>query len=224
MEFVREFGLILFVYTLGLQIGPGFFAARRSRGIALNLFAASIVFWASWLRPAGSFPGALMCPRASACFRGPRTNTPSLAAAQQALQEAGAAEDAAVVQGLGYAIAYPFGIGWIILTMIIVRTVFRIDVKKEVTEAEALQRPSVPPLATRNFEVRNPNLVGCVLGEVPGLNGSGAVGSRFSREGVVAVAKADTPAPAGRHPAFGRASGRSEHIAHRHRERGGRGS
>lgn len=172
----------------------------------------------------GIIPGRVDVPAGVGLLSGATTNTPSLAAAQQALQEAGAAEDAAVVQGLGYAIAYPFGIGWIILTMIIVRTVFRIDVKKEVTEAEALQRPSVPPPAPRNFEVRNPNLVGCVLGEVPGLNGSGAVGSRFSREGVVAVAKADTPAPAGRHPAFGRASGRSERMAHRHRERGGRGS
>lgn len=192
MEFVREFGLILFVYTLGLQIGPGFFASLRSRGIALNLFAALIVFLGFVVASGWIILGRVGVPAGVGLLSGATTNTPSLAAAQQALQEVGAAEDAAVVQGLGYAIAYPFGIFGIIFTMIIVRTVFRIDVKKEVAEAEASQRPSVPPPATRNFEVRNPNLVGCVLGEVPGLNGSGAVVSRFSREGVVAVAKTDT--------------------------------
>ena len=192
MEFVREFGLILFVYTLGLQIGPGFFASLRSRGIALNLFAASIVFLGVVVASSWIILGRVDVPAGVGLLSGATTNTPSLAAAQQALQEVGAADDAAVVQGLGYAIAYPFGIFGIILTMIVVRTVFRIDVKKEVEAAEAAQRPSLPPPATRNFEVRNPNLVDCVLGEVPGLTGSGVVISRFSRGGVVAVAERDT--------------------------------
>src|SRR5690606_32729594 len=100
---------------------------------------------------------------------GATTNTPSLAAAQEALQQVGAGNDAAVIQGLGYAIAYPFGIIGIILTMILVRTVFRIDVQKEVAAAERANRPSVPPPTTRNFEVRNPNLVGRPLSNVPGL-------------------------------------------------------
>lgn len=145
LEFVREFGLIIFVYTLGLQIGPGFFGSLRARGLMLNGFAAAIVLLG------------------------------------------------AAVQGLAYAVAYPFGILGIILTMVLVRRGFRIDVKAEVAAAEAAHRPVRPKTATRNFEVRNPNLVGRALGKVPGLAGSGVVVSRFSRGGVVEVARPETP-------------------------------
>lgn len=192
LEFVREFGLILFVYTLGLQIGPGFFASLRSRGLVLNLFAACIVFLGVGVASVWIITGRTDIASGVGLLSGATTNTPSLAAAQEALKQVGTADDAAVVQGLGYAIAYPFGIIGIIITMILVRTVFRIDVQKEVAEAENANRPAVPPPTTRNFEVRNPNLVGLTLGTVPGIEGTGVVVSRFSREGVVAVARPDT--------------------------------
>ncbi len=192
LEFVREFGLILFVYTLGLQIGPGFFASLRARGLALNLFAVAIVFLGVAVASTWIILGQTDVASGVGLLSGATTNTPSLAAAQQALKQVGAADDAAVIQGLGYAIAYPFGILGIIITMILVRTVFRIDVQKEVAAAEAANRPSTPPPTTRNFEVRNPNLNGRTLGTVPGLPGSGVVVSRFSRDGVVAVAHPDT--------------------------------
>jgi putative transport protein len=131
-------------------------------------------------------------PAGVGLLSGATTNTPSLAAAQQAFKQVGAPESAAVVQGLGYAIAYPFGIMGIILTMVLVRVVFRIDVKKEVRAAEESNRPAVPPPTTRNFEVRNPNLVGCLLADVPGLGASGVVVSRFSRDNKVEVARPET--------------------------------
>lgn len=192
MEFVREFGLILFVYTLGLQIGPGFFASLRSRGISLNLFAACIVLGgvliaAFWIRS-----GLVDVAAGVGILSGATTNTPSLAAAGQALAEVSGSSDLGAIQGLGYAIAYPFGIIGIILTMILVRVLFRVDVQKEVADAEAAHAPSAPPPATRNFEVRNSNLVDSKLGEIPGLANSGVVISRFSRGGVVEVAKYDT--------------------------------
>ncbi len=192
LEFVREFGLILFVYTLGLQIGPGFFASLRSRGLVLNLFAAGIVSLGVLVASAWIFLGRTDLAAGVGLLSGATTNTPSLAAAQQALKQVGAGDDAAIVQGLGYAIAYPFGIIGIILTMVLVRTCFGIDVQKEVAAAEAANRPSTPPPSRRNFEVRNPNVVGRTLGSVPGLNGSGVVVSRFSREGAVALARPDT--------------------------------
>ncbi len=192
LEFVREFGLILFVYTLGLQIGPGFFASLRSRGLALNLFAAGIVCAGVAVSALWILSGRVDVAAGVGLLSGATTNTPSLAAAQQALAQVGAGPDAAVVQGLGYAIAYPFGIIGIILTMILVRTAFRIDVKREVEAAEAAHKPATPPPTTRNFEVRNPNIVDRTLGEVPGLAGSGVVVSRFSRDGVVAVARPET--------------------------------
>lgn len=192
LEFVRDFGLILFVYTLGLQIGPGFFASLRARGLALNAFAATIVFLGVGITAVWIGLGWVKLPAGVGLLSGATTNTPSLAAAQQALEQVKAADSAVVVQGLAYAVAYPFGVIGIILTMLLVRRVFRIDTKAEVAAAEHAQAPTVPKPATRNFEVRNANLVGRPLGKVPGLAGSGVVVSRFSREGKVEVAKPDT--------------------------------
>jgi putative transport protein len=192
LEFVREFGLILFVYTLGLQIGPGFFASLRARGFVLNAFAAAVVGLGVLITVGWIALGFVDLPAGIGLLSGATTNTPSLAAAQQALDQVHAAESAAVIQGLAYAVAYPFGVIGIILTMLLVRSVFRIDVKAEVAAAESAQHPTVPKPATRNFEVRNINLVGRPLGKIPGLSGSGVVISRFSRGGVVDVARPDT--------------------------------
>jgi putative transport protein len=192
LEFVREFGLIIFVYTLGLQIGPGFFGSLRSRGLMLNGFAAAIVLLGAVVAVVLIKTGRVELPAGVGLLSGATTNTPSLAAAQQALKQVGTADTAAAVQGLAYAVAYPFGIVGIILTMILVRTIFRVDVKAEVAAAEAAHAPARPKPATRNFEVRNPNLVGRPLGKVPGLAGSGVVVSRFSRSGKVEVAKPET--------------------------------
>jgi putative transport protein len=192
LEFVREFGLIIFVYTLGLQIGPGFFGSLRARGLTLNAFAAAIVLLGAGIAVALVASGRLTLPAGVGLLSGATTNTPSLAAAQEAFKQLGSAEDSAVIQGLAYAVAYPFGIIGIILTMVIVRALFRINVKAEVAAAEHAQNPLQPKPATRNFEVRNANLVGRALGRVPGLVGSGVVVSRFSRGGVVEVARPET--------------------------------
>lgn len=192
LEFVREFGLILFVYTLGLQIGPGFFALLKSRGAGLNLWAAAVVLGGVAVAALWISSGQVSAPAGVGLLAGATTNTPSLAAAQQALEQAGAPDDAAIVLGLGYAIAYPFGIIGIILTMLLVRFIFRVDVKAEVRAAEESNRPAVPPPAARSFEVRNPNLVGRTIGDIPGLVGSGVVISRFSRGGVVSVGRPET--------------------------------
>lgn len=189
LEFVREFGLVLFVYTLGLQIGPGFFASLRERGLALNGLALAIVLLGALLAVGWIAGGWVKLPAGVGLLAGATTNTPSLAAAQQALAQVGSADSAAAIQGLAYAIAYPFGIIGIILTMVLVRRVFRIDVRREVAAAESAQAPAVPKPATRNFEVRNPNLVGRPLGKIPGLEHSGVVVSRLSRAGRVEVAR-----------------------------------
>jgi putative transport protein len=192
LEFVREFGLIIFVYTLGLQIGPGFFGSLRARGLMLNGFASAIVLLGAAIAAAIILGGWVGLPAGVGLLSGATTNTPSLAAAQQALKQMGTPDGVAAVQGLAYAVAYPFGILGIILTMVLVRRVFRVDVKAEVAAAEAAHAPARPKPATRNFEVRNPNLVGRALGKVPGLAGSGVVVSRFSRGNAVEVARPET--------------------------------
>jgi putative transport protein len=192
LDFVREFGLILFVYTLGLQIGPGFFASLRARGLVLNLFAAGIVVAGTGLAAVLILSGRVPLAAGSGLLSGATTNTPSLAAAGEAFKQVGAAPDATAIQGLAYAVAYPFGILGIILTMLVVRRVFRVDVAAEVRAAEERLRPNAPPPSGRSLEVRNANLVGRRLAAIPGLAGSGVVVSRFSRGGVVGVARADT--------------------------------
>ena len=192
LEFIREFGLILFVYTLGLQIGPGFFALLKSRGMGLNFFAASIVVLGVGVAVLLIKLGRVDAVSGTGLLAGATTNTPSLAAAQQALRQSGAAESAAVILGLGYAVAYPFGIIGIILTMVVVRLIFRIDVRAEVKAAESAGKQSQLIPVTRNFEVRNPNLAGHMLSEIPILSGSGVVVSRVSRGGSVEVARPDT--------------------------------
>lgn len=192
LEFVREFGLILFVYTLGLQIGPGFFGSLRARGLALNAFAVAVVLLGVLVTVAWIAFGFVELPAGIGLLSGATTNTPSLAAAQEALRQVGAPASAPVIQGLAYAVAYPFGIIGIILTMLLVRALFRVDVKAEVALAESSQASTAPRPATRNFEVRNANLVGRPLGKVPGLASSGVVVSRMSREGQVTVARPDT--------------------------------
>ncbi len=192
LEFVREFGLILFVYTLGLQIGPGFFASLRARGWTLNGFAAGIVLLGTAIAGGLILAGKVALPTGAGLLSGATTNTPSLAAAGEALRQVGAAPDATAIQGLAYAVAYPFGILGIIFTMLMVRTLFRVDVAAEVRAAERTLKPEVAPPTGKNLEVRNTNLIGLRISAIPGLAGSGVVVSRFSRGGVVAVARPET--------------------------------
>jgi putative transport protein len=191
LEFVREFGLILFVYTLGLQIGPGFISSLRARGVTLNLFAASIVLVGTGIAAAWIWTGRMGTAAGAGLLSGATTNTPSLAAGQQALQQLGAT-DAAALQGLAYAIAYPFGIVGIILTLLLIRFIFKVDVKSETAAAEAAAAPKLPKPSTRNIEVRNPNLVGLRLDEVPGVSAMHVVISRISRNERVDVARPES--------------------------------
>ena len=109
LHFIREFGLILFVYAIGIDVGPRFFNSFRSEGIKLNLFAGGIVlggfFIAYLFYRLGGIPSSVI----TGIMSGAVTNTPGLGAAQQVLTDFGKPDDAAIA-GMGYAIAYPFGV------------------------------------------------------------------------------------------------------------------
>src|SRR3954470_13170633 len=85
LQFVKEFGLILFVFTIGLQLGPGFFAALRQQGMKLNILAASIVLMGALVAGIGAKILGIDFAASVGVFAGATTNTPSLGAAQQAL-------------------------------------------------------------------------------------------------------------------------------------------
>lgn len=192
MEFAREFGLILFVYTIGVQVGPGFFDSLRRQGLALNLMAAAIVLLGVMTAVGVHRLGGVDLPVAVGLFSGATTNTPSLAAAQQALKDVpGVTEAAAKMPGLGYAVAYPFGIVGIILTMLMVRGLFRIDPARELELLNALNAAQRPSLRTVNLELRNPNLDGLPLRQIPTLAESGVVISRVMQNGQAHAARGD---------------------------------
>ncbi len=196
LEFAREFGLILFVYTIGLQVGPGFIDSLRRQGLPLNLMAAGIVVlgvvttlgvWYFGMNGRADFPVAV------GLFSGATTNTPSLGAAQQALKDALLPGEAiSAPPGVGYAVAYPFGIIGIIIAMLAVRWVFRVKPEQEAKLLASLGAGEVDALDTMNLEVRNPNLDGLALKSVPMLPGSGVVISRILQGGRPIVPMGDT--------------------------------
>ncbi len=192
MEFIREFGLILFVYAVGLQVGPGFVSSLRRQGLWLNLFAAAIVLGGTLTALLIAFLAGIELPAAVGMLSGAVTNTPSLGAAQQALGEVGVAADAIQMVGLGYAVAYPFGILGIILTMLLVRRIFRVDVVRESEEFERLNTGRVAPLLTKDVLITNPNLDGKTVQQVLDMTASKVVLSRLFREGRQEVPTPDT--------------------------------
>ncbi len=159
LEFVREFGLILFVFSIGLQLGPGFFASLRRTGLKLNLLAAANVLLGVAAAVAVWKLAALPLPVAAGLLSGATTNTPSLAAAAQALAETGADAAALAQHGSAYALAYPFGVFGVIAAMLLAR---RFLPKAGGTAASSVPEPTV---LARNLVVRNPALAGRPLGE-----------------------------------------------------------
>jgi putative transport protein len=202
LNFARDFGLILFVYAIGVQVGPGFLASLRKEGLPLNLMAAAIVIlggvltvciWRFGMESGGGGGVASdndrgELPVAVGLFAGATTNTPSLGAAQQVLRER-VGEEAARLPGLGYAVAYPFGIVGILLTMLAVRFFFRIDMQEEARALAVLRERSIERLATINLDVQNPNLAGMPLRQIPNLANSGVVISRIMQGGRADVAR-----------------------------------
>jgi putative transport protein len=195
-EFARELGLVLFVYSIGLQVGPGFLASLRRHGLRLNLLAASVVVLGAAVALVLRFAGGIEAPALVGLLSGATTNTPSLAAAQQALREAiadpAARAAASKLPGLGYAVAYPFGVLGVILVMLAVRAAFRVSLRKEAEDLEKSHAAEVPPLARANLEVANPNLEGMPLGKVPTLDASGIVVSRIWQDGTLQVPRPET--------------------------------
>ncbi|WP_211109815.1 putative transporter [Azospirillum oleiclasticum] len=192
LHFVREFGLILFVYTIGIQVGPAFFSALKRQGAGLNGLAAAVVLLGTATAAAIHLLAGVPLEAVLGVYSGAVTNTPSLAAAQQVLQEVGAPSGAVATPSLGYAVAYPFGIAGILLTMALIRAVFRIDPTAEAAAFEARRRAEVAALETLDVAVRNAAADGRQLRDVLGSVDHKVIASRLLRDGRLQVAHADT--------------------------------
>ena len=169
LDFVKELGLILFVFTIGLQLGPGFFAALRQQGVKLNLLAAAIVILGAIAAPLlgklAHFDNAAVL----GIFSGASTNTPSLGAATQTLSTMpDIAPDRLNLPALAYAVSYPTAIVGIIGALLLLKLIFRIDPAKEAAAFAARNRSPAEPIERRTIIVTNPNLDGLRLDDIPG--------------------------------------------------------
>ncbi|MGR7261688.1 putative transporter [Klebsiella aerogenes] len=190
LHFIQEFGLILFVYTIGIHVGPGFFASLRVSGLKLNLFAILIVVLGGLVTAILHKLFSIPLPVVLGIFSGAVTNTPALGAGQQILRDLGLPFDVVDQMGMSYAMAYPFGICGILLTMWLVRLFFRINVEKEAQQFDESSGNGHAHLHTINVRVENPNLNNMAIQDVPMLNSDKIICSRLKRDELLMV-----PAP-----------------------------
>lgn len=192
LHFIQEFGLILFVYTIGIQVGPGFFSSLRVSGLRLNGFAVLMVVLSGVVTALIHKLFGVPLPVILGVFSGAVTNTPALGAGQQILTDLGS--DPALVDkmGMGYAMAYPFGICGILLVMWLLRLIFRISVDAEARDFDAKNGLKHELLQTMNISVRNPNLAGMPIHSIPIINSDEIVCSRLKRGEHLMVPLPDT--------------------------------
>lgn len=130
-DFLRDFGLILFVYSVGLQVGPGFFASLKKNALANNLLAGSVVLIGVLLTLIFKFATGNHITVMAGIMSGAVTNTPGLGAAQAAMKEMNVTGVDTTLMTLAYAIAYPFGVFGIILSLLFLKKIFKIDIEQE---------------------------------------------------------------------------------------------
>ncbi len=192
MHFIQEFGLILFVYTIGIQVGPGFFASLRQSGLKLNGFVALIVLLGSLavivIHKLADVPLDIIL----GIYSGAVTNTPSLGAGQQILSELGLTQTTSTM-GMAYAMAYPFGICGILLSMWLIRLFFRIKIDDEAKNFLKESGQDKETLGSINVRVTNPNLDGLRLVDIPGFDEKrDVVCTRLKRDEHISVPQANT--------------------------------
>ena len=194
LHFLKEFGLILFVYSIGLQVGPGFFSAFKKGGFTLNVLAVLVVFISVLITVALHFITGISITTMVGILSGAVTNTPGLGAAQQANSDLNGIDAPEIA--LGYAVAYPLGVIGCILALLALKYLLHINTRKEEAEAEQglghLQELTVRPVSV---EIRNEAVDGKTIKEIKPLLNRAFVISRIRHrdsENEVELVNADT--------------------------------
>lgn len=167
LHFFKEFGLILFVFSVGMQVGPGFFSSFKKGGLTLNMLACGIVFLGVATTIIIHYLTGVPIPTMVGIMSGAITNTPGLGAAQQAYNDIFGTTDNTIA--LGYAVAYPLGVVGIILSMLFVRYIFRIDFNKEnkqIQEEESKETDGASPIS---LIVKNPAVFNKTIADISQL-------------------------------------------------------
>ncbi|MDE6041279.1 MAG: putative transporter [Muribaculaceae bacterium] len=194
LKFVREFGLILFIFSIGLQVGPGFFSSFKKGGfalnglavltIALNVVIVLCIYYFGNIKDISALVGVMS---------GAVTNTPGLAAAQQAVSQMADGGAQANLMASGYAAAYPLGVVGIIVSMFVVKFIFRIKTEDEIKQIEAEQEDSHLKPYMLTVKVTNELVDGKTLVELHDILHANFVVSRLmDTEGRITIPKSST--------------------------------
>ncbi|MBQ8854513.1 MAG: putative transporter [Alistipes sp.] len=189
-HFVKEFGLILFVYSIGLQVGPGFFSSLKEGGVTLNSLAVLIIL----LGCATCYTIHLITGEdlttMIGVLSGAVTNTPGLGAAQQTISDT-ISDSTDITNRLAsaYAVAYPLGVVGIIVSMLLIRYLFRIKLEREKVLAE---RSNAPKTIRIDLKVCNKGIIGKRIEDIAHITRSKFVVARMIRDGKQQIAAGDT--------------------------------
>jgi putative transport protein len=179
LDFVKEFGLILFVFTIGLQLGPGFFAALRQQGVKMNVLAAVIVILGAASAPLVGWFAGFDQAATLGIFSGASVNMPSLGAATQTLSTLpGVPASREALPALACAVTFPTAILVSIGTILLLERVFGIDPVHEAADFAARRQQQVERLERRTIVVTNPNLENVRLETIPGRLEAGVTVAR----------------------------------------------
>lgn len=242
LDFLRDGGLVLFVYAVGMQAGPSFIASFRANGLIWNIAAVCVVTGGFAIAVLAHKVGGIPAEATVGFYSGAVTNTPGLSAAQSAMKDkmdraerlaveartatageaaagasasetkaAPAKADPRKVTTSGYAVAYPMGILGVIVSMLLIRALFRVKPLEESHQFVQEAQKRRPKPQNINLRVTNPGIVGKSLRELLGALGNDVVISRFQRDGVAAVATAELVLAK---DDILHAVGAAEHLAH----------
>ena len=167
LHFLKEFGLILFIYSVGLQVGPGFFSSFKKGGMTLNMLAVAIVFLGVAITYVLHLITGLPVTTMVGILSGAVTNTPGLGAAQQAYYDMTGVETQVIA--LGYAVAYPLGVIGIILAILAIRYIFKIHFDRELEAVQNDAEEKASKATHLSLLVKNPSLFDLKISEVATL-------------------------------------------------------
>ena len=179
LNYAESFGLIIFVYALGLQVGPGFFSSFRKGGVTLNMLAIAVVILGTFLTVVCSYTTGVSLPNMVGILCGATTNTPALGAAQQTLKQMGLESS---TPALGCAVAYPLGVIGGILPVLFIR---KLLVRRE--DLEVKEKDDANKTYIAAFQVHNPAIFNKSIKDIAHMSYPKFVISRLWRDGNVSI-------------------------------------
>ena len=184
LNYAESFGLVLFVYALGLQVGPGFFSSLRHGGVKLNLLSLGVIFIGTAMTVLLSYGLSIPLPDMVGVLCGATTNTPALGAAQQTLKQMGEPSSSAA---LGAAVAYPLGVVGVILAILVIRKILARPADMEEKETEDHNHPYIAA-----FQLHNPGIYHKTIKDLALYRHTKFVISRLWRDGKVTIPTGST--------------------------------